>query len=172
MTRRTVTALLLAGAISAAWGVAVATPASAATDVIIQNQGNLKCLEPLSGLLDPGVPIVQAPCVPGRAEQLWNRVFDGSGSGVLQYRNKATSLCMDARGGATNGTPIQQWTCNTISNEKWTDAGFVPAFTRVLSRVSGSSSHCLDNPLQGNADNAGMQLFACNGTVAQQWFIG
>jgi hypothetical protein len=167
--QRTLAALLLAGATSAALGVAVAAPASAAdNNLIIRNQGNLKCLQPVGGSVDLGVPIVQEPC-DGTPVQQWSRVFVTGGS---QFVNRATGLCLDARGGATNGTPVQQWACNTISNEKWGAPTFFPAFTTVVSHVSGTSSHCLDNPGQSTDDGTAMQLWSCNGTVAQLWFIG
>jgi hypothetical protein len=36
------------------------------------------------------------------------------------YVNSSSHLCLDVRGGDTNGAPIEQWTCDWISNELWT----------------------------------------------------
>jgi hypothetical protein len=171
MSRSRITRILAAGVLVAGISLAVASPASAdASNFIIQNQGNGKCLQPEGASLDLGVAIVQQSCN-GQPEQTWSRLVNGDGT--FQYRNRLTTLCLDARGGATNGTPIQQWTCNTISNEKWAPSNvFIPAITTLTSRVSGTSTHCLDNPQQGTADGTAMQLWRCNGTDAQSWFTG
>jgi hypothetical protein len=172
MVRHALSALLFTGAISVALTVPAAAPANAADDdnLIIQNTGNLKCLQPAGGSVDNGAPIVQEPCDPTNDAQKWVRQFNGDFTNRLV--NKHSLKCLDARGGATNGTPVQQWTCNSISNEKWAAANFLPAVTQVVSRVSNTTSHCLDNPSQGTADGAPMQIFACNTTPAQVWFVG
>jgi hypothetical protein len=136
---------------------------------IIRNTGNGLCLQTTGGTADIGTPVVQEPC-DGSAAQNWIRMFHGDGT--QQIINQATGDCLDARGGATNGTPVQQWTCNTISNEKWA-AGFpAPVVSQVVSRVSGTTSHCLDDPNQSTQPGTAMQIFACNTTNAQVWFIG
>jgi hypothetical protein len=82
-------------------------------------------------------------------------------------------LCLDARGGAADGTPVQQWTCNNISNENWQTGKQInqlPAiYPSLISRVSGTSSHCLDMPDADPTVGHAMQIYRCNGTDAQQW---
>jgi hypothetical protein len=171
MTRPRLSVLVLTGAVSAALGLVAAAPANAADDnLIIQNTGNLKCLQPVGGSVDDGAPIVQEPCDATNDAQKWFRKFNGDFTN--RFVNKHSLKCLDARGGATNGTPVQQWTCNSISNEKWAAANSLPAVTQVVSRVSNTTSHCLDNPLQGTENGAPMQIFACNTTPAQVWFVG
>lgn len=156
---------MLAVAALAATGVAFASQASA--DIPgswMQNVGNGLCLQPVGGSYSAGAAIVQATCDPNSTKQRWEvRSFNG---GVFQERNVGTGLCLDARGGATNGTPIQQWPCNTISNERW-DLG--PAFVAMRSRVSGTQSHCVDVPQQSRQVGVAVQLWGCNNTVAQIW---
>jgi hypothetical protein len=170
MLRRILAGLILASATSVGLGVAVDLPASAAGPiVIIRNTGNGECLQPTGGPADIGTPVVQEPC-DGSAAQNWSLVPLSDGS--EQFVNQATGDCLDARGGATNGTPVQQWTCNTISNEKWASGAFVPGITQVVSRVSGTTSHCLDDPGQSTQPGTAMQIFACNTTTAQVWYVG
>jgi len=164
MLRRTLAGLVLACATSVGVGLAVSVPANAAGPVIIKNTGNGDCLQTTGGTADIGTPVVQEPCN-GSAAQEWT--LDSSSERII---NQATGDCLDARGGAANGTPVQQWTCNAISNEKW--ATGASAITEVVSLVSGTSSHCLDDPGQSTQPGQAMQIFACNGTPAQVWFIG
>lgn len=72
-----------------------------------------------------------------------------------------TSLCVDLRQGvASNGTPIQAYTCNATPAQNWT----LGADGSVR-----SAAHCLD--VTGGATAAGspVQLYTCNATAAQQW---
>ena len=161
--------LVLALACLAAAGIASASPASAdSSGNWFQNEGNGLCLQPVGGSSSQGAAIVQEPCDKYSMVQRWVAYYP-SGNIIFQARNVATGLCLDARGGATNGTSVQQWACNTISNEKW-DLG--PNYVVVRSRVSGTQSHCLDVP--GGSGQAGlaMQLWGCNNTLAQVWQRG
>jgi hypothetical protein len=159
--------------------VAVALPAgptAASEPVVFYNNHTNMCLQPMKGWTAPGTAIVLEPCNPGvNAAQRWLQIPVGGGS---HYQNALTRLCLDARGKAVDKTPVQQWTCNKISNEIWEPLAypsgpFAPKGpgVQLVSRVSGSSSHCLDIP--GGAATAGlkMQIYACNGTISQEWEI-
>jgi hypothetical protein len=132
------------------------------------------CLRPVNGSTVQGVAVVQQPCTNGGQDNLagaqeWLYVESSNG---FHFQNALSGLCLDARGGANNGTPVQQWTCNGISNENWeifvnTKGGGAP----VESRVSGTSSHCLDVPGAQKTAGLGMQIYVCNGTVAQKWLL-
>ncbi len=170
MKPRGLACLLLAGVAAAVVGLVGAAPASAEdTFLPIQNFGSYKCLQPENGSLELGAAIVQEPCDPNNPAQLWEAIPLGGFS--FHYMNQASQLCLDARGGATNGTPIQQWTCNWISNEKWQPGSSFPGVAHALtSQVSGTSSHCLDEPGAQGSDGLAMQLYSCNLTVAQVWW--
>ena len=143
--------------------------AAASTPGDIYNFLSNQCLQPVNGTTVQGAAIVQEPCNGGAAQQ-WVEVtvsYD-----IFHYQNVLSGLCLDARGGAANHTPVQQWTCNSISNENWQPGeegdDDIPPLT---SRVSGTSSSCLDIP--GGQPTAGlaMQIYRCNGTEAQQWWL-
>jgi hypothetical protein len=141
-----------------------AKPAAAIQPVRIYNSHTNMCLQPLNGSAVLGVAIVQTPCnLSGIQEWLYISV----GGGSFHYQNAVTGLCLDARGGATNGTPIQQWTCDQISNENWESE--VGNDTPLISRVSGSNSYCLDIPGGQQTPELAMQIYKCNGTVSQLW---
>jgi hypothetical protein len=169
MIRRRIAGLLLAGALSAAVGLTVAAPASAADPFVIRNTANGFCLQPFAGSVDNGVEIVQQPCDGSQAQQ-WTRTFNSDGT--IGFRNEHSFLCLNARGAAANGTPVVQWVCNFISNQKWSLEGpALPTITRIHSRVSGTNSFCLDPFLQGTP-GMGVQIFSCNNNPVQIWSVG
>ena len=107
------------------------------------------CLQPIDQSTEAGKEVVQEPCEPdtssGRAAQEWIYYPPGNDG---RFMNALSGLCLDARGGAKDKTPVQQWPCNWISNEKWDSSQVNPTGggAPVISRVSGTKSYCLDVP--------------------------
>jgi hypothetical protein len=79
-------------------------------------------------------------------------------------------------GGAVNGTPVQQWTCDSISNENWSsgppvttrqsflgDPGPLVTGEELISGVSGTSSHCVS---AGLFYGVPLSLMSC---TSQSW---
>ena len=169
--RRRIVSLVL-GSAAALGGALSPAPLSAAGNVVVlQNFTGNKCLQPINGSTAQGAAIVQEPCSKASAAQQWAQVPVGNNN--FHYVNSVSGLCLDARGGAANHTPVQQWTCNNISNENWQpgadeDDDIPPLF----SRVSGTMDYCLDVP-GGQTTTAGlaMQIYRCNGTISQIWQI-
>jgi hypothetical protein len=157
---------------SALAGVAVSAAPAAADDTFslrfysfLSNQ----CLQPVNGSTAQGAAIVQMPCTGGAIQQ-WTGI--PVGNNIFHFQNNVSHLCLDARGGATTGTPVQQWTCNRISNENWEiDEDVGPDDPdSYISRVSGTRSHCLDIPWAQPTVGLAMQIARCNGTAAQHWW--
>jgi hypothetical protein len=180
MRRKTVRLMLAAAAavgLTAAAGQATAAaapdPGSSFYLIGIQevSGGPDFCLQPADTTGGPGTAIVQELCITsGDEAQAWAPI--NVGGSTYEFLNQATGECMDARGGAARGTPIQQWTCNTISNEHWSwPHNFPDAFWPLGSQVAGSSNFCLDVPQASQVAGVGMQLYTCNGTSAQAWGI-
>jgi hypothetical protein len=159
------------------------TATSWADDQIVQfvSVQSGKCLQPTKGSSANGAAIVQEPC-DGSAAQSWAMHYMSSGFIFNQrtwYRliNQSSHLCLDARGNAVNGTPIQQWPCSGISDEKWgnTNCTSTPAQTcEVASEIYNSAvpedrpyTHCLATP--GTGDDVTMVLMSCEGVSSQQW---
>jgi hypothetical protein len=149
-----------------------AKPAAADQPFIFFNSHTNMCLQALDQSKSQGVAIVQEPCTiptPPTEAQEW--VYVGNGSAGFHFENALSGLCLDARGRAENHTPVQQWTCDQISNENWDPPtnSQGQSVGPVHSRVSGSDSFCLDIP--GGQQTAGlaMQIYQCNGTVSQAW---
>jgi Ricin-type beta-trefoil lectin domain len=127
-----------------------------------------QCLQPVNGSTQQGAAIVQEPCDRSLAQQ-WTRVqVKGN---ISHYVNSLSGLCLDARGGAVNHTPVQQWPCNRISNENWEEGDDSnDTIPPLISRVSGTRSHCLDIPGGQRIAGLAMQIYRCNGTEAQAWW--
>jgi hypothetical protein len=143
----------------------VATPAAAGE---LYSFWSNQCLQPVDGSTEQGAAIVQEPCNGGAAQQ-WTAVRVSGNH--FHYVNLLSGFCLDARGRAVNRTPVQQWTCNNISNENWDpgeDIGDV--IPPLISRVSGTRSHCLDMPGGQRIAGLAMQIYRCNGTAAQEWW--
>lgn len=163
-----ITVSLVAVALSAAPAVAQVTPPPPVpllAPLLLQSTAlaGTDCLQPLNASTVQGAAIVRATCK-AAPEQLW--IMTEVGNGSLHLMNVHSGLCLDARGSATSGTPVQQWTCNQISNENWEPNG--PAYTvSFTSRVSGTDKYCLD--VNDNGPSA--QIYGCNGTPSQIWKI-
>lgn len=162
MRNRRLVALLFAAAITTAADLAVASPAQAEDPIVkLVSVQNGKCLQPVNGSLNQGDAIVQEPCN-GSVAQQWT--VHPVSSTKIHLVNRSSHLCLDARGGAINGTPIQQWTCNSISNENW---NFGITNNLLSSAVSNTFSHCVATP--GAQDGLPVELRFCAGNPAQLW---
>jgi hypothetical protein len=154
--------LLFAFAIATVASLGVASPARAENPIVkLVSAQNGKCLQRVNGSLETGAEIVQQPCN-GSVAQQWT--VTPVSSTKVHLVNRSSRLCMDVRGRAINGTPIQQWTCNWISNENW---NFGIANNLLVSAVSNTFSHCAATP--GDQNGLAMELRFCNGDSSQFW---
>jgi hypothetical protein len=134
--------------------------------VVFVNIHTNKCLQPLNGSTAQGAAIIQTGCNSSNKAQQWLPQVGG------HFQNVLSGLCLDARGKAKNGTPVQQWTCDQISNENWdAEVGPPGIGAPVKSQVSGSNRYCLDVPGGKATDQLPMQIYGCNGSVAQIWLL-
>lgn len=150
--------------------VATAAPALADDhfDVTVRSTVSGKCLAPQGNSSADGVPIVQTTCT-GNPFQRWDFVDHDNSN--FQIRNAVTLKCMDALGGATNGTPVVQWPCANISNQRFHANRSLPDFVELRSRVAGSNTHCLDVPGGRSDENLALQLWVCNNTASQRYGV-
>ncbi|MFE1377960.1 ricin-type beta-trefoil lectin domain protein [Streptomyces sp. NPDC058740] len=90
--------------------------------------------------------------------------FTWSGTTASAPTGPLTGLagkCLDVAGAATaDGTPVQLYTCNGTTAQRWTLAA--DGTVRALGK-------CLDATGGGTADGTKVQLYTCNGTGAQRW---
>jgi hypothetical protein len=165
--------LLFAAAIATVSGLAVASPSQAAVSRpaaigIYQIQSNLsfKCLQPVNGF--QGSAIVQETCN-GSVAQQWTLEASPYDSNADWFVNSSSGLCLDARGLDTDGTPIEQWTCDKISNERWTfnDGGSM-ANEQLVSMVAHTYDTCISTPGLANGD--AMVLYAGTPPIPSEYW--
>lgn len=148
--------------IALASGLATASPAWAEDPIVkLTSAQSGMCLQPINASTVQGMAIVQQPCNGSTAQQ-WT--VHAVSSTKLHLINRASNLCLDGRGKAVDGTPIQQWTCNGISNENWS---FGITNNLLSSGISNTFSHCVATP--GNQAGLPMELRFCDGNPAQHW---
>ena len=156
-------ATLVAAAAMATASALAASPAHASTyGFELQNAETSWCLQPTGGSSGPGVDVVQAICN-GSLAQRWAFAPASSGYHVV---NLSTGLCLDARGGAALGTPIEQWTCDWISNENWK----TPYGYELASGVSGTYTYCVGVVDSVFGPSTLVDLQPCFGTSGQLWY--
>ena len=177
MRIRSRTVGLLLAAAAAGLTAAAALPASASTSPagyyqILVRAGTsapVMCLQPADPAGGAGTAIVQQPCASIQAQNWAPLTISGTS---YRFLNQASGLCMDVAGGAASGTPVDQWPCNSISNERWSwPHSFPDGLWPIRSQVAGSSRYCLDVPGASAQAGLGVQIYWCNNTAAQAWAI-
>lgn len=186
MKRFRILTVMAAAAAVLAGSLTLASPAMADTFGPVHNYGDGLCIQPAGNSVAQGTLIVQEPCnlnpvtlTSNNPFQQWSVSCLNSGCSTFHYVNVASGLCLRARGltGPANGEQIMLWTCNQITDLNWTQhAVNIPNRADLLgftmeSRISGSTGYCLDVPGASGAIGLALQLYRCNGTVAQLWAI-
>ena len=150
--------------VAALYGLSLAwVPTVAAQYHFIQNVGSSKCLQPVDESLDEGAPVIQTTCN-GSVFQIWEKLEIRQS--IFWWRNLGSGKCLETAGGAANHQPINQWTCNWISNEWWDSPNVAGCVASVQQR----------EPLCGRAgrdvgEDVWVQLYSCNATFAQLWLM-
>jgi hypothetical protein len=163
--------LLLACTVGAIMVLAMGSPASA--DSLFQpikNVGSNMCLQPENESTAEFAAIVQVPCN-GRTAQGWAEPYEGNGRYHLV--NQLSGLCLDAFDGAFNGARVLEESCARISNEEWNPGRQLPDVVHLMSRTGNTDTNfCVDVPGAQVISGLAMQLYVCNGTVAQFFTVG
>lgn len=137
----------------------------------IRNVGDNLCLQPQSTA--DTASIIQMPC-DGSALQGWqDRQIS---SQHYNFINQASGECMDAFDGAFDGARVLQTQCSGNvgnSNQQYFAGATLPAVVSLESRVGfRDTGFCVDVPGQNPTPGLAVQLFSCNGTLAQLWVAG
>ncbi|MFJ3671214.1 RICIN domain-containing protein [Streptomyces sp. NPDC090106] len=172
------TALLASAALAATAPSADAQPASttpasvqASAFAPVKNVGNGLCLQPAGGSTQEFAPIVQATCVTGSLAQGWS--YTQVGTHHYRFLNQLSGYCFDAFDGASDGARLLQGTCKSISNEEFNTGTDLPDVVELESRVGfRDTGFCVDVPESRTTPGLALQIWECNGTLAQRWVVG
>jgi len=159
---RWIASLSVSSAIAMAAIFAIVAPVKAEDPIVkLVSTASGKCLQPINQSHNQGDAIVQQTCNGSTAQQWTVHLVSST---KVHLINRESGLCLDARGKAVNGTPIQQWPCNQISNENW---GFGITNNLLVSAVSNTWSHCIATP--GNQNGLPMELRQCDADSSELW---
>jgi len=122
-----------------------------------------KCLQPAPGDLaqSTGDAIVEEPCN-GNSLQQWG--VQGSGHDI-NFENEGSGWCLDALGGATDGTRIVQWNCEPITNQNWGWGGY--GGNNLVSWVANTGTQSIFTP--GVANGTAVELYASTYNVDEDF---
>lgn len=134
----------------------------------IRNVGDNLCLQPVNPV--PNSPVVQEPC-DGSPSQGWQYIHDDSHGGWM-FVNQASGACLNAFIKPENGAPIGLAECSAFTNDHWNPSNTLPNVVSLQSRIGGTNGFCLDVPGAASTPGLQMQLWNCNGTLAQRWVVG
>ena len=168
--RNRIVTTALASTAAVAGLLGTATPASAATyyDMTIRSAATGMCLAPEGRTSEEGVAIIQTYCN-GDPYQRWD--FVDLGSGVYQIRNAVTLKCMDVAGSNIDGTAVVQWTCASITNQRFEAKPKLPGYVTLKTRVAGTKTHCLDVPGEQPIDGLAIIIWSCGGYAGQTFGV-
>jgi ricin-type beta-trefoil lectin protein len=157
---------LFAAAITIAAGLAAA-PAAQAEDPIVKlvSAQNGKCLQPINGSSNAGDAVVQETCNGSDAQQWTSKPAHHQ----MNLVNRSSNLCLDARGGPTDGTPIEQWPCKEgkgMSNQFWSYGNY-PSNLLSSGVEPNPWGYCIATP--GDQDGLPMELRACGNDPSLFW---
>ncbi|MEV6006980.1 RICIN domain-containing protein [Streptomyces sp. NPDC051976] len=136
----------------------------------IKNVGDNKCLEPQGGSTALFAPIVQVTCNTADVAQGWQYIRTATNHYRLE--NQLSGYCIWAWDGAFNGGRVLQDVCNFSNsdfNANTSLPNVVPLETRVGNKDTG---YCLDVPGAAPTEGLALQIYGCNGTLAQRWVVG
>ena len=84
----------------------------------------------------------------------------GGGQALISDWN---GKCVDVPSGTfVDSAPLQTWSCNGSSAQKWTSVG---------GALQAQNNKCMDAAGGGTANGTPVQLYTCNGTAAQQFVL-
>jgi hypothetical protein len=98
---------------------------------------------------------------------------DGGDDTLYQFVNPNSDKCLDvAWGGVADGTNVQIASCNGSAAQDWKltydDSNPFDAYYTIMNPNSGK---CLDLASGSQDDGANVQIYTCNGSAAQKWYL-
>jgi hypothetical protein len=126
-----------------------------------------KCVQPLGNSSNIDVRIVQGTCAATNTAQDFQLLPYPDGSYMI--RGRASGRCLDVKARLTDdSTPVLQWDCHSGMNQR---VDLRPQSGGGYNLVFKHSGKCLDLSNADPADGTVIQLYQCNGTPAQTFFI-
>jgi hypothetical protein len=137
----------------------------------MRNIGNNLCLQP--DVPVDGGGIVQQVCDANNIAQGWQFLQVAPNINRYVFLNQLSGLCLSVFIGPANGSPMGLQRCRNASGQQFNADGKLPNTVILESRFGfRDSGFCLDVPESSSTLGLQMQIFECNGTLAQRWVVG
>ena len=91
---------------------------------------------------------------------------------IVRMVNPNSNKCVDVyHSGTTNYSNVDLYQCNQSSAQKWLFQDVGTAFGNTIYKIESvnNTSECLDAYHSGTANYTNVDIFQCNGSLAQQW---
>jgi hypothetical protein len=140
-----------------------------AGNVTFENPNSGKCLD-VTGSNGANYTKIQLWDCNGTAAQKWQAASGGltTGASYAFKTVQSTTSCLDLYGDSTtNGTQVDEYSCNGSAAQSFTIAGEGSG----LVSFKNANGKCIDLSGSGTADGTKVQGWDCNGTVAQEFVV-
>lgn len=138
----------------------------------ISNANSGLCVDAAGFGTTNGTALQQYACGNGQSNQQWQLVPTDSGYFRMVSRGGAANeQVWDITGGPSatgNTTPIQTYLWSQGTNQQWMPVSLGNGQWKFVARNSGS---CLDVPGASRANNTVLDLYTCNNTGAQAFYL-
>jgi hypothetical protein len=136
----------------------------------MRNVGNGLCLQP--DVPVDGARVVQQDCDANNLAQGW-QFKQLATTNRYEFINQLSGLCLSVFIAPANGSPVGLQKCREASGQQFNSSATLPNVVTLESRFGSSNTGlCLDVPGGLSTRGLQMQIFGCNGTLAQRWVVG
>jgi hypothetical protein len=105
------------------------------------------------------------------AQQLWNPIENGQGSGYFTYYNAWSGRCLDTSNNHASNVDMYVWACNGLpsanQNQLFLHIGTSHGFTTI--RPMWNLNQCISIRDNSHSEGAHVNHANCNGTQFQEW---
>jgi len=134
----------------------------------VVNQNSSSCVDATGWGTSNGTTVQQWACGNQQYNQEWQFQSVGNGVYSVYNRNAPGEAWNVTNWGTQNGSLIQLWTYGGGSNEQWMP---VSVGNNLYKFVGVGSGRCLDVPGASTQNGVQLQIYDCNGTEAQSFYL-
>jgi endoglucanase len=134
----------------------------------VVNQNSNSCVDAQGWGTSNGTVVQQWSCGSQQYNQEWQFQSKGNGIYSVVNRNAPSEAWNVVNNGTGDGSLIQLWTYGGGSNEQWMPVALGGNLYKIVGVGSG---RCLDIPGASTANGVQLQIYDCNGTEAQSFYL-
>jgi len=127
-----------------------------------------KCIDLTNGSTNNGTAIKLQDCQDNDKSQMW--IYDVANQAISSGID--VTKCMDVSHMNSPGGDLQLWDCKNSNGQQWHIEGIpsaLPSGTNNVIRLAMQPAKCVDITKSGTANGTNIELYDCNGTIAQNF---